>query len=89
MKKILAILPKKRQTILFSATQTEKTIDLIKLSFRSKPIFINVDANSTTSTADHIEQGFVVVDQAQKFILLFSFLKRNKTKKNCCIFFYL
>lgn len=81
MKKILSIIPKKRQTILFSATQTEKTIDLIKLSFRSKPIFINIDANSTTSTADHIEQGFVVVDQSQKFILLFSFLKKNKTKK--------
>jgi ATP-dependent RNA helicase DDX18/HAS1 len=43
MKQILKLLPKKRQTILFSATLTPKTDDLAKLSFRREPIYIGVD----------------------------------------------
>eukprot|EP00494_Astrolonche_serrata_P032843 UN33112 len=81
MKKILKILPKKRQTMLFSATQTNKTEDLIKLSFRTRPDFVEVDADSATSTADRVQQGYAVVDQANKFLVLYSFLKRNRKKK--------
>jgi len=81
MKKILKLIPKKRQTMLFSATQTDRTEDLIRLSFRSRPIFVSVDAESATSTADRVQQGYIVVDQAMKFLVLFSFLKRNKKRK--------
>jgi len=81
LKRILKILPSKRQTMLFSATQTEKTQDLISLSFRSKPLFINVDRDSDVATADRIQQGYVVIGQEKKYLLLYSFLKRNRGKK--------
>jgi len=81
LKRILNILPSKRQTMLFSATQTEKIQDLISLSFRSKPLFINVHRDSAVATADRIQQGYVVIGQEKKFLLLYSFLKRNRGKK--------
>ncbi|KAG5535347.1 hypothetical protein RHGRI_023195 [Rhododendron griersonianum] len=43
MKQIIKILPKKRQTALFSATQTKKVEDLARLSFQTTPIYIDVD----------------------------------------------
>jgi len=81
IKRILRLLPDKRQTMLFSATQTKKTEDLVKLSFRSKPLMISVDSDAVYSTADRVKQGYVILDQAKKFMVLFSFLKRNKKKK--------
>lgn len=41
MNEILKILPKERQTVLFSATQTKKVDDLARLSLKS-PIFIGI-----------------------------------------------
>jgi len=81
MKRILKIIPNKRQTMLFSATQTQKTEDLIRLSFRTRPRFVEIASASETSTADRLEQGYVVLDQELKFRILFSFLKRNRSKK--------
>lgn len=45
MNEILNILPKDRQTVLFSATQTKKVEDLARLSLKS-PIYIGVDDTS-------------------------------------------
>ncbi|GKF83469.1 DEAD-box ATP-dependent RNA helicase 51-like protein, partial [Tanacetum coccineum] len=38
MKQIIRILPKTRQTALFSATQTKKVEDLARLSFQKTPV---------------------------------------------------
>lgn len=81
MKLILKYLPKNRQNALFSATQTRKTKDLMKLAFREKPVYIGVHDNAAFSTVDRLVQGYVVVPPTQKFLLLYSFLKRNKKKK--------
>ncbi|PKI43906.1 hypothetical protein CRG98_035740, partial [Punica granatum] len=43
MKQIIKILPKQRQTALFSATQTKKVEDLARLSFQTTPVYIDVD----------------------------------------------
>ena len=75
---ILSILPTERQTILFSATQTQKVDDLIRLSMRS-PIFISIEDDK--STVENLEQGYVVCDSDIRFKLLFTFLKKNQTKK--------
>ncbi|CCE65567.1 hypothetical protein TPHA_0L02160 [Tetrapisispora phaffii CBS 4417] len=82
MKQIIRILPKEdRQSMLFSATQTTKVEDLARMSLRKGPLFINVVTDKDTSTADGLEQGYVVCESDKRFLLLFSFLKRNQKKK--------
>ncbi|ANB13945.1 ATP-dependent RNA helicase HAS1 [Sugiyamaella lignohabitans] len=97
MKQIIKILPQRddRQSMLFSATQTTKVEDLARISLRPGPLYINVDSEKETSTADGLEQGYVVCDSDKRFLLLFSFLRRNKNKKvivflsSCnCVKFY-
>lgn len=81
LKQILKLLPKKRQTILFSATLTPKTDDLAKLSFRKEPLYVGVDDNHEEATVTGLEQGYVIVPSEKRFLLLFSFLKKYKKKK--------
>lgn len=82
MRQIIKILPKEnRQSMLFSATQTTKVEDLARISLRPGPLFINVDSKEQNSTVDRLEQGYVVCDSDKRFLLLFSFLKRNIKKK--------
>ncbi|KAI3638732.1 hypothetical protein MIR68_003230 [Amoeboaphelidium protococcarum] len=86
MKKIVQILPKERQTLLFSATQTTKVEDLAKCALNKAPLYINVVQEMDFSTADGLEQGYVVCPSELRFLLLFAFLKRN-LKKKVIVFF--
>ena len=87
MRQIVKILPKEeRQTMLFSATQTTKVEDLARISLRPGPLYINVDHKKEHSTVEGLEQGYVVCDSDKRFLLLFSFLKRN-LKKKVIVFF--
>ncbi|KAI1506644.1 P-loop containing nucleoside triphosphate hydrolase protein [Biscogniauxia marginata] len=82
MKAIIKILPSQdRQTGLFSATQTTKVEDLARISLKPGPIYINVEEQQEYSTVDSLEQGYVVCDADKRFLLLFSFLKKNQKKK--------
>jgi hypothetical protein len=141
MRQIIRILPKERQTMLFSATQTTKVRggrgrstwlgwwgrgegwvggcregglgvegggdacqvhlrqqaaggrcscagsrppqveDLARLSFKHKPLYVGVDDSRGTSTREGLEQGYCVVPADRRFLLLFTFLKRNLNKK--------
>ncbi|KAM9909271.1 hypothetical protein OXX80_010953 [Metschnikowia pulcherrima] len=82
MKQIIKILPNEdRQSMLFSATQTTKVEDLARMSLRPGPLYINVVPEAAASTADGLEQGYVVCESDKRFLLLFSFLKRNAKKK--------
>ncbi|ODV78725.1 DEAD-domain-containing protein [Suhomyces tanzawaensis NRRL Y-17324] len=82
MKQIIKILPNEdRQSMLFSATQTTKVEDLARISLRPGPLYINVVPETEISTADGLEQGYVVCESDKRFLLLFSFLKRNVKKK--------
>ncbi|KAE9604442.1 putative RNA helicase [Lupinus albus] len=81
MKQIINILPKSRQTALFSATQTKKVKDLALLSFQTTPIYIDVDDGRTKVTNEGLQQGYVVVPCAKRFVVLFSFLRRYQSKK--------
>jgi ATP-dependent RNA helicase DDX18/HAS1 len=87
MRQIVKILPKEeRQTMLFSATQTTKVEDLARISLRPGPLYINVDHQKEHSTVEGLEQGYVICDSDKRFLLLFSFLKRN-LKKKIIVFF--
>jgi len=81
MNKIIKLLPsKERVTCLFSATMTKKVEDLCRLSLKN-PVLVEVAAKSDTATTDSLEQGYVCVDAADKFKLLFTFLRKQLNKK--------
>ena len=86
MKDILRRLPTQRQTMLFSATQTQNIRDLAKLSLRSNPLFLSTSDDAVTSTVQGVEQGYVVCASQHRFLLLFTFLKRNHLKKKIIVF---
>lgn len=46
----------RRQTMLFSATQTRKVEDLAKISLKKEPLYVGVDDNKETATVDGLEQ---------------------------------
>ncbi|KAF4788146.1 ATP-dependent RNA helicase DDX18 [Turdus rufiventris] len=81
MKQIIKLLPKRRQTMLFSATQTRKVEDLAKISLKKEPLYVGVDDHKETATVDGLEQGYVVCPSEKRFLLLFTFLKKNRKKK--------
>jgi ATP-dependent RNA helicase DDX18/HAS1 len=71
---------------LFSATQTTKVEDLARVSLNKSPLYINVDEHKTMATAEGLEQGYVICPSDQRFLLLFTFLKKN-LKKKVIVFF--
>jgi ATP-dependent RNA helicase DDX18/HAS1 len=81
MHQIIKLLPKKRQTMLFSATQTTKVEDLVRVSFKNKPVYVGVHDKRDASTVAGLEQGFVVVPSERRFLLLYTFLRRNMKQK--------
>ncbi|KAF2973211.1 hypothetical protein GQX73_g368 [Xylaria multiplex] len=82
MRQIIKVLPSEnRQTALFSATQTTKVEDLARISLRPGPLYINVDEAKEHSTVEGLEQGYVICEADKRFLLLFSFLKKNAKKK--------
>ncbi|ELU10378.1 hypothetical protein CAPTEDRAFT_149475 [Capitella teleta] len=86
MKQIIKLLPAKRQTMLFSATQTRKTEDLAKLSLKKEPLYVGVDDEKEQATVEGLKQGYVVCPSEKRFLLLFTFLKKNKNKKMMVFF---
>jgi hypothetical protein len=72
--------------MLFSATQTTKVQDLARISLRPGPLLIDVDKEEATSTVSTLSQGYVVCPSDRRFLLLFTFLKKN-SKKKIIVFF--
>lgn len=72
--------------MLFSATQTNKVSDLARMSLRPGPILIDVDKTENTSTVSTLTQGYVVCPSDRRFLLLYTFLKKN-IKKKMIVFF--
>ncbi|KAL6065507.1 ATP-dependent RNA helicase ddx18, variant 2 [Balamuthia mandrillaris] len=86
MKAIVKALPQERQTLLFSATQTKKIEDLARISLKSTVKYIGADDHRDKATVDGLKQGYVVVPSEVRFLLLFTFLKKN-IKKKVIVFF--
>lgn len=81
MLQIVKHLPRERQTILFSATQTRKVEDLARLAMKSNPVYAGVHDSSASATADGLQQGYILCPADKRFMLLYTFLKKNKNKK--------
>uniref|UniRef100_A0A8C0AYW3 ATP-dependent RNA helicase n=1 Tax=Buteo japonicus TaxID=224669 RepID=A0A8C0AYW3_9AVES len=85
MNAIIENLPKKRQTLLFSATQTKSVKDLARLSLKD-PEYVWVHEKAKFSTPATLDQNYVVCELQQKVNMLYSFL-RNHLKKKSIVFF--
>lgn len=81
MKQILKILPEERQTMLFSATLTVKTNDLIQHAIKRNPVRVGIEESNDEATVSGLEQGYVVVKSENRFLILYTFLRKNKRKK--------
>ncbi|KAK9402437.1 putative ATP-dependent RNA helicase DDX10 [Crotalus adamanteus] len=85
MNAIIENLPKKRQTLLFSATQTKSVKDLARLSLKD-PEYIWVHEKAKFSTPATLEQNYIVCELHQKVNMLYSFLKTHLNKKSIVFF---
>ena len=73
---IIDHLPKERQTLLFSATQTKKVSDLARLSLKD-PEYIAVHEAANSATPSTLRQHYVITPLPQKLNTLYSFLRSN------------
>ena len=74
LREIIKLIPKNRQTLLFSATITPKVEDLITLSLKN---YENIRIKSDDPTVSTLEQGFLKIDADKKFLFLFTFFKKK------------
>ncbi|CZS89275.1 probable ATP-dependent RNA helicase dbp4 [Rhynchosporium agropyri] len=77
---IVEHLPKQRQTMLFSATQTKKVSDLARLSLRD-PEYVAVHEAASSATPTTLQQYLVITPLADKLNTLFSFIRNNLKAK--------
>lgn len=85
MNSIIENLPPKRQTLLFSATQTKSVRDLARLSLKD-PMYVSVHEHATHTTPEALEQSYVVCALEDKVSMLWSFI-RNHLKQKIIVFF--
>ncbi|OJJ37731.1 hypothetical protein ASPWEDRAFT_39466 [Aspergillus wentii DTO 134E9] len=77
---IVEHLPKERQTMLFSATQTKKVSDLARLSLQ-EPEYVAVHEAASSATPSTLQQHYTVVTLPQKLDILWSFIRSNLKSK--------
>ncbi|KAG8527638.1 ATP-dependent RNA helicase dbp4 [Bacidia gigantensis] len=82
---IVEHLPKKRQTLLYSATQTKKVSDLARLSLKD-PEYISVHETAGSATPSTLQQNYIVTPLPEKLDTLWSFLRSN-LKSKILVFF--
>lgn len=75
VKKIIVKLPKKRQSLFFSATMSKSVMELAN-NFLINPV--KVEVNPESSTVEKIEQGVYFVDKDEKDKLLLDIIKPKK-----------
>merc|ERR1711871_1454192 len=68
LRAITKILPSDRQSMLFSATQTQNVADIARIAVKGKPVYVGVDDNAQLATADNLEQGYCVVPSEKRFL---------------------
>lgn len=82
---ILDHLPKQRQTMLFSATQTKKVGDLARLSLQD-PEYVSVHESADAATPSTLQQHYTVIPLTQKIDTLWSFIRANLKAKTIVFF---
>ncbi|KHN98452.1 ATP-dependent RNA helicase DBP4 [Metarhizium album ARSEF 1941] len=73
-------LPRARQTLMFSATQSKKVSDLARLSLKD-PEYVSVHEAATSATPTSLQQHYITTPLPEKLDTLFGFLKSNLKSK--------
>ncbi|KAH7159763.1 P-loop containing nucleoside triphosphate hydrolase protein [Dactylonectria estremocensis] len=73
-------LPKERQTLMFSATQSKKVSDLARLSLKD-PEYVSVHEAAATATPTNLAQHYIVTPLPEKLDTLYGFIKANLKSK--------
>ena len=82
---IIEYLPKERQTLLFSATQSKKVSDLARLSLQ-EPEYVSVHAEDKSATPKSLKQNYIICPIEEKLDTLWSFIQASKKSKILCFF---
>lgn len=82
---IIEHLPKSRQTLLFSATQTNKVSYLARLSLRDQE-YVGVHEDATSATPETLVQHYLVCPLPEKLNTLYGFIK-SSLKSKIVVFF--
>ncbi|KAL4422731.1 hypothetical protein ABPG75_008928 [Micractinium tetrahymenae] len=77
---ILSNIPRQRQTLLFSATQTKSVKDLARLSLKD-PEYVSVHAEAAAPTPVKLQQAYMECELQQKLDILWSFIKTHLKAK--------
>ncbi|EED16970.1 DEAD box RNA helicase (Hca4), putative [Talaromyces stipitatus ATCC 10500] len=77
---IIEHLPKTRQTMLFSATQTKKVSDLARLSLQD-PEYVAVHETAASATPSTLQQHYIITPLPEKLDTLYSFIRSNLKSK--------
>ncbi|KAK6014956.1 DEAD/DEAH box helicase [Ostertagia ostertagi] len=77
---IVANLPKERQTLLFSATQTRNIKDLTRVCTKD-PVFVSAHERCAHVTPDCLVQSYMVCEDQDKVNTMWSFIINNKKSK--------
>lgn len=84
---IISNLPPSRQTLLFSATQSQSLADLARLSLTdyktigTSDVVSDLSNGTEMATPDTLQQSYIVVELADKLDTLFSFIKSHLKNK--------
>lgn len=73
-------LPKSRQTLMFSATQSKKVSDLARLSLK-EPEYVSVHEAAASATPTNLQQHYITTPLPEKLDTLYGFLKSNLKSK--------
>ena len=77
---IIEHLPRQRQTLLFSATQTKKVSDLARLSLRD-PEYVSAHETDKSATPSALQHNYIIVPLPEKLDTLWSFIRANLKSK--------
>ncbi|KAG0514643.1 hypothetical protein BDA96_10G210800 [Sorghum bicolor] len=87
MKQIFKRLPSDRQTVLFSAPQTQKVVDFANFTFgqneerQRKLVYVGVDDSKLKPTVEGLQQGYCVIPSEKRFLVLYAFLRRMQLRE--------